>query len=113
LEAEVTLQKTTNFTDNCTLHLSSLVLPNLYVSSDMRARDIPTPDTPEVDSDEDYNSALRTVVLPVLGSLALAAVLLAILYTIFKHFKQKWKAKKSQLSPAVPSTECTQSSAPA
>jgi hypothetical protein len=69
----------------------------------MRARDIPTPETPEAASDEDYNSALRTVVLPVLGSLALAAVSLAILYAIFKHFKQKWKAKKSQLSPAQPS----------
>jgi hypothetical protein len=76
----------------------------------MRARDISTPETPKVDSDEDYNSALRTVLLPVLGGLALAAISLVILYAIFKHFKQKRKAKKTELSAAIPDTGCTQSS---
>jgi hypothetical protein len=59
-------------------------------------RDVTTPEAPEVDSVEDYKSVLRSVVLPVLGSLAFAAVSLAILYAIFKHFKQKRKAKETQ-----------------
>jgi hypothetical protein len=62
----------------------------------MRLRDVTTPEVPDVDSNEDYKSVLRNVVLPVLGSLALAAVSLAILYAFFRHFKQKRKAKETQ-----------------
>jgi hypothetical protein len=64
----------------------------------MRLRDITTPDSPALESDGDYKSVLRCVVLPALGGLALASVSLAILYAIFKHFRQKMKAKESQAS---------------
>jgi hypothetical protein len=63
----------------------------------MRLREVTTPEEdPDFDSDEDYKSVLRNVVLPVLGSLALAAVSLAILYAFFRHFKQKRKAKETR-----------------
>jgi hypothetical protein len=62
----------------------------------MRLRDNTSPTPAAVGSDDDYNSVLRTVVLPVLGGLALCAVSLAILYAIFKHFKLKRKAEESQ-----------------
>jgi hypothetical protein len=64
----------------------------------MRFRDITTPESAAAGSDDEYNSMLRTVVLPILGGLALTAVSLAILYAFFKHFKQKRKVKEGQTS---------------
>jgi O-antigen/teichoic acid export membrane protein len=59
-------------------------------------RDVTTPEVAEVNTDDDYKSVLRAVVLPLLGCIAIAAVSLAILYAFCKHFKQKRKAKETQ-----------------
>lgn len=61
----------------------------------MRLRENTTPESAAVDSNDSYTATLRNVVLPILGGVALVAILLAILYAFFKHFKQKRKAKAS------------------
>lgn len=59
-------------------------------------RENTTSESTAVDSNDHYNSVLRTIVLPMLGSVALTAITLAILYAFFKHFRQKRKGNTTE-----------------
>jgi hypothetical protein len=73
----------------------------LSVPSGMRLRENTTPESTAVDSNDHYNSVLRTIVLPILGGFALTAISLAILYAFFKHCKQKRKGKATATNQQV------------
>jgi L-lactate permease len=60
-----------------------------------------TPGLAALNSDDNNNSALLHIVLPILISIALLAVSLAILYAFLKHFRQKRKANATETNHQV------------
>jgi hypothetical protein len=62
----------------------------------MKLRDYTTPGLPAVNSNDQDNSALRNIVLPILIALALLAISLAVLYAFLRQFSQKREANATE-----------------
>ena len=67
----------------------------------MRLQDKTTPGIAALNSDDNNNSALLHIVLPILSVIALLAVSLAILYAFLKHFRQKRKSNATETNQQV------------